>query len=477
MQHKALDIYLVGICGTGVGSLAGLLKQLGHRVRGSDEHVYPPMSDKLAEWGIPVLEGYDAGHLEPRPDVVVIGNVIRRQNPEATLAREAGLRTLSMPEALAEFGIGDRHAIVVAGTHGKTTVSALAAHVAVSAGRDPSFLVGGALINYTESFRAGRGDLFVVEGDEYDTAYFDKGPKFVHYRPTTALVTSLEYDHADIFASIDEVEKAFRALVARVPSHGHLVVWQGAERARRLVEQHSRTAHVTCYGERAGQGVDLWSDGFVSGPEGVRFAPVERGVALGEMTVPLWGEFSVGNALAVIGALRGVGLTAAEIRAGLASFAGVRRRLEVRGEPRGVTVVDDFGHHPTAVDKTLAAARSRWPGRRLWAVFEPRSATSRRNVFQREYVAALGGADRVVVGSHERLHEVAAAERFDPERLAADLGARGVDARAIVEVDEIARVIADEARAGDVVLVFSNGPFGGLHGKLLARLGAGGSGR
>jgi UDP-N-acetylmuramate: L-alanyl-gamma-D-glutamyl-meso-diaminopimelate ligase len=465
-----VDIYLLGICGTGVGSLAGLLKQLGHRVRGSDEHVYPPMSDKLREWDIEVLEGYDAAHLDPEPDLVVVGNVIRNHNPEARRARERHLPTLSMPEALARFGIGDKHGVVIAGTHGKTSITALAAHVLMKAGRDPSFLVGGALVGYPESFRAGGGEQFVVEGDEYDTAYFDKGPKFVHYRPRTAVITSLEMDHADIFDSIEAVEHAFRAFIGQVPSDGHLVLWRGAERARRLVAEHARTSRITVYSETPHPDADLILDGYESGPEGIRFLPVDRGEPLGEMRAPLWGEFSAANVLAVIGALRPLGLSNAELRDGLASFAGVRRRLEVRGQPRDITVVDDFGHHPTAVEKTLAAARSRWPGRRLWALFEPRSATTRRKLFQERFTDAFAAADRVILGSHERLAEIPERERFDPGAVAAALVDRGVAAEAEPDVDRIARRVCDEARAGDVVILFSNGAFGGLHRKLLAAL-------
>ncbi len=467
---KPLDIYLIGICGTGVGSLAGLLKQQGHQVRGSDEHVYPPMSDKLLEWGIDAYEGYDAQHLATAPDVVIIGNVIRAKNPEATYAREQGLFTLSMPEAVGEFGIGNKHGIVVAGTHGKTTTTALVSHVLMSAMRDPSFLIGGAPLGFKESFRHGGGAHFVVEGDEYDTAYFDKGPKFMHYRPKTALITSLEFDHADIYPTIEAVEAAFRGLVGKVPSDGRLVVWHGAERARRLIREHARTHRVTTYSVPEVADADLFMRKFESGPAGLVFEPVFSGRSLGEMQVPLWGDFSGMNVLGAIGTLLEAGLSADEIRHGMQSFAGVKRRLEVRGEPRGITVVDDFGHHPTAVRETLAAARTRWPGRRLWALFEPRSATTRRKVFQSEFVTAFADADCVVVASHERLHEIPAAERFDPELLVRTLAAAGKWARFEPDVDAIARLVGSEAKPHDVVLVFSNGAFGGLHGKLLSAL-------
>lgn len=467
------DIYLIGICGTGVGALAGLLKQQGHQVRGSDEHVYPPMSTKLRDWGIPILNGFDAAHLQPKPDLVIVGNVIRATNPEAVAAREQQLPTLSMPQAVAEFGIGKRHSIVIAGTHGKTTTSALTAHVLMHAGRDPGYLVGGALVQYPESFRSGVGDFFVVEGDEYDTAYFDKGPKFLHYRARTAVITSLEFDHADIFANIEAVENAFAGLVKAVPEHGHLVVWHGAERARKLIAAHAKPGvRVTVYSATPQPDATLWLASFTSGPEGLTFEPVRRGTSLGTMRVPLWGEFSANNVLAVLGALEDAQLSPEALRAGFASFLGVRRRMEVRGVRGGITVVDDFAHHPTAVQVTLAAARTRWPNQRLWAVFEPRSATSRRNLFQKEYADAFVGADCVVIGTHARLSEIPEAERFNPPALAAALQARGVHAAAPPTVEAIATHIVQAARPGDVIMVLSNGDFGGLHEQLLTRLGA-----
>ena len=459
------DIYFIGICGTGVGALAGLLKAQGHRVRGSDTHAYPPMSDKLREWGIPVLEGFDAKHLDGKaPDLVIIGNVVRATNPEAVVVRERGLPHMSMPQAIAEFGIADKHSIVIAGTHGKTTTTALAAHVLMSAGRDPGYLVGGALVGYSDSFRSSNGKFFVIEGDEYDTAYFDKGSKFLHYRARTAVITSLEFDHADIFDSIEAVERAFAGLVKTVPADGHIVVWHGAHRARKLVQGHKR---VTTYATSKQPDANLYMKSYTSGPEGLTFEAIYDGVSLGTMTLPLWGDFSAANALAVIGALKDAGLTPDELRKGFASFKGVRRRLELRAEPRGIAVVDDFGHHPTAVDVTIEGARTRWPGRKLWAVFEPRSATSRRNVFQDDFARAFAKADRVIVSSHERLHEIDSENRFDPEKMARDIGPK---ASFIQSADAIADTIASEAKPGDVVIIFSNGAFDGLHEKLLKKL-------
>jgi UDP-N-acetylmuramate: L-alanyl-gamma-D-glutamyl-meso-diaminopimelate ligase len=473
-EDSALNIYIIGICGTGTGALAGLLKQQGHTVTGSDAHVYPPMSDKLRDWGIGLHEGYAAAHLQPHPDLVIVGNVIRVDNPEARYVREAGLRQLSMPQAVAQFGIGDKHSIVVAGTHGKTTTSALLAHVLMHAGRDPGYLVGGALVDYAESFRAGTGDIFVVEGDEYDTAYFDKGPKFLHYRAQTAIITSLEFDHADIFADVEAVEAAFAALVRQVPPTGHIVVWHGATRARQVIAASGTKAAVTVYATArpAADDADLYLTELSSGAAGIAFQPVLRGRALGAMAVPLWGDFSACNAMAVLAALVDCGLSDAALRAGFATFGGVKRRMEVRGVVGGVTVVDDFAHHPTAVEVTLAAARTRWPDRRIWALFEPRSATSRRNVFQDAYAQAFLQADAIVIAGHARLEEIAPAQRFDPAALAQALAASGKSAQYIATPAAIVAFVAAEARPGDVIMVLSNGDFGGLHGHLLQALAA-----
>ncbi|MEO1173095.1 MAG: Mur ligase family protein, partial [Myxococcota bacterium] len=386
---------------------------------------------------------------------------------EAARARQDEIPTLSMPQAVAEYGIGDKHALVIAGTHGKTTITALVAHLLMAAGKDPGFLVGGALLNYPESFRAGAGGFFVVEGDEYDTAYFDKGPKFVHYRPRTAVITSLEFDHADIYDSIESIETSFRKLLDALPEDGgHAVVWKGAERAVRLAQASGRS--VSLYHES--EPADLTLAQHRTGPEGLTFEPIVGGRSLGEMQVALWGRFSANNVLAAIGCALDAGLSAEEIRTGFASFKGVKRRMEVRGRPRGITVVDDFAHHPTAIRETLSAARERWPDARMWAVFEPRSATTRRNIFQDVLVEAFAPADRVVIGSHARLNEIDASERFSPEKLAAALEGRGAWARAIPSVDDIVAAIVSEGRSGDVVMVCSNGAFDGLHRKLLDAL-------
>ncbi len=470
-ESEIRNVYFMGICGTGMGSLAGLVQAQGYNVTGSDEHVYPPMSTRLADWGIPVLEGYKAEHLNSKPDLVVVGNVIRKTNPEAVAMREMGLNHISMPEAIARFGIGDKHSIVVAGTHGKTTTSSLIAHLLMDAKLDPSYLVGGALVGYRESFRTGEGDFFAIEGDEYDTAYFDKGPKFRHYKPKTAIVSSLEFDHADIFDSVEDVEAAFEKLIAIVPEDGHLIAWAGATRAVRLIKESGKASKVTLFDTEEGEGVRLWMKRYETTPDGLVFEAVRDGVSLGEMTVPMWGEFSARNVLAAIAATESADLSPDALRKGLASFQGVKRRMEVIANTDDFTVVDDFGHHPTAVTLTLAAARKRWPGRRITAVFEPRSATSRRNIFQDAFIEAFSGADHVVIGTHARLAEIEESKRFSPDKVATTLRDRGLDASAPGDVDGILDYFSKAYRKGDVVIIFSNGDFGGLHSKLVQKLG------
>jgi UDP-N-acetylmuramate: L-alanyl-gamma-D-glutamyl-meso-diaminopimelate ligase len=469
-------IHLVGVAGTGMGAFAGMLKAAGHEVSGSDQNVYPPMSDMLRAWGIPVLTPYAPSNLDSvKPDLVVIGNVIRRVNPEATEVRARRLPQMSFPAALGAFFLGSRHSVVVAGTHGKTTTTALLGHVLTAAGRDPSFLVGGVARNYNANFRLGGGPHFVVEGDEYDTAYFDKGPKFLHYRPRTAILTSIEFDHADIFRDLPHYEAAFERFVRLLPPDGCLAV--GGAYANALRIARTSAARAVAYGlgpdaHAAGvaSGLDYTARDLTHGPEGARFTVIERGRALGVATLPGGGAQNVENALGVVAATRALGLEFGEIVGGLATFAGVRRRQEVRGEVRGITVVDDFAHHPTAVRATIAAIQARFPGRRLWAAFEPRSNTSRRRLHQEEYVEALAGAPCVVLKVPEPHDMVPADQRLDADRVVADLRARGVDARAEADVDTLVRAVADEARPGDVVLVMSNGAFGGFIDRLLAVL-------
>jgi UDP-N-acetylmuramate: L-alanyl-gamma-D-glutamyl-meso-diaminopimelate ligase len=466
-------VHLVGVAGTGMGALAGMLKAAGHEVTGSDQNVYPPMSEMLRAWAIPVLTPYDPANLDiVKPDLVVVGNVIRRVNPEAAEVRARRLPQMSLPAALGAFFLRNRHPAVVTGTHGKTTTTALLGHVLAAAGRDPSFLVGGVTRNFETSFRLGAGPHFVVEGDEYDTAYFDKGPKFLHYRPRTAILTSVEFDHADIFRDLPHYEGAFERFVRLLPPDGCLAVSAAYPNALRIARASS--TRVVTYGLASGSGgggADYSAHDLAHDGEGVRFAVLERMRPMGMATLPGGGAHNVENALGVVAAARALGLEFGEIARGLATFAGVRRRQELRGEAGGVIVVDDFAHHPTAVRATIEAIRARFPERRLWAVFEPRSNTSRRRLHQGEYVEALAGAPCVALRVPEPHDMVPADQRLDAERVVADLRARGVDARAAADVDRLVRAVADGVHPGDVVLVMSNGAFGGFVDRLLTALG------
>ena len=467
-----MHVHFVAIAGTGMGSLAGLLKERGHTVTGSDENVYPPMSSALERWGIPVAIGFRPENvLAERPDLVVIGNAVRPENPEARAAIDGGIPYRSFPDALYEQAIRGKHAVVIAGTHGKTTTTSLVATLLLEAGRDPSLLVGGLAENFGGSFRDGAGPEFVVEGDEYDTAFFDKTPKFLHYHPDTLVVTSIEFDHADIYRDLAHVEGEFVKLVRGLPAAGTLVAASGSPSLDAVAAQ--APCRVLRYGIEDGS--DVEARGLEPRPEGTRFTLRVRGAGEASALLPAWGAFNVANALAAAGvcAARGVALDA--IAAGLARFRGVKRRQEVRGEAGGITVVDDFGHHPTAVRETLAALRGRFPGRPLVAVFEPRSNTSRRAVFQREYAEAFDAAARVVVQIVPDTPIYSAfggePERLSAERLARDVSARGVPCVALPDVDAIVDHLAKSCAPGDVVVTLSNGGFGGIWGKLLERLG------
>ncbi len=476
---KVRRVHLIGVAGTGMGSFAGMLKAAGYEVTGSDENVYPPMSTQLERWGIEAMQGYRAENLDrARPDVVVVGNVVRAVNPEAAAMRERGLPHVSFPEALGELFIGPRHGVVVVGTHGKTTTSALMGFVLHHAGRDPSFLVGGVTRDFDSNFRLGGGEAFVVEGDEYDTAYFDKGPKFLHYRPRTAIFTSCELDHADIYRDEAHYRSAFERFVEILPEDGYLAAcstWPSVVEIARKARCGMETYSV----ERP---ADWEARGLTLGADGARFRLVRAGRELGAVRLSVGGAHNVENALGVAAAATRLGLSFGEIAAGLEAFRGVKRRQEVRGVERGVTVIDDFAHHPTAVERTLAAIQGSYPGARLLVAFEPRSNTSRRNLHQEEYGRSFGSASRVWLLTPAPTDRVPEAERLDVARVAADVAARGVPARACGTVEEIVAEMVAEARAGDVVVAMSNGAFGGIWGRVLGGLvgapfrGAGGPG-
>ena len=464
----ARRVHLIAICGVAMSALAGMLKQRGYAVSGSDENVYPPMSTVLERLGIAIRPGFRAEHLADRPDLVVVGNKVSRTNPEVQAMLASGIPYVSLPQALAALFLAARRPLVVAGTHGKTTSTALLAWVLECAGRDPSLLVGGDALNFDGNYKLGNGEDFVIEGDEYDTAFFDKGPKFLHYRPQAVLVTAVEFDHADIYRDLAQVKAAFQKLLAILPAAAPLVAAADFPHARALA---TRRPGATTFGLLASDA--HWRATHLRDNGSETLFEVEyRGATECTARIAQPGGINARNALGVYALARTLGLSAAEILPGLASFRGVARRQEVVGTFGGVTVVDDFAHHPTAVDGVIAAVRLRYPRRRLWAVFEPRSNTSRRKIFQREYVTAFAGADAVIIGGvfHKQTDQVADADLFSPEQLVADLQARRVQARAIADAETISATLADETHAGDVILLMSNGSFGGLRQKLTAAL-------
>ncbi|MCB9664287.1 MAG: UDP-N-acetylmuramate:L-alanyl-gamma-D-glutamyl-meso-diaminopimelate ligase [Alphaproteobacteria bacterium] len=461
-------VHLIGICGTAMGALAGMLQDLGYRVTGSDTGAYPPMSTYLEGLGIPILQGFEASNLDHDPDLVVVGNVVRAEYPEAVALRERDLPWTSLPAILGAGWLQHQHGVVVAGTHGKTTTTAITAWLLEAAGLQPGFLIGGVARNFDRTARAGAGQAFVVEGDEYDTAYFDKRPKFVHYHPRTAVLTSVEFDHADIYADLEAVRASFRLLVQAVPADGLLIArWDDPE-VRGVVGRPA--CEVWRYGP--GQAWDGRIERVDEQDGTMTFTVLRDGAALGTFTSCLVGEHNLANQVAAAAAATRVGATPAQLAQGFASFLGIKRRQEVRGTPGEVTVLDDFAHHPTAVRVTLDALRVRFGARRLWAIWEPRSATSRRDVFQQAYTEAFDVADRVIVAPAHDQSRIPEEERFSSARLAEALTARGVDALALPDVDAIAATVAAQALPHDVVAVLSNGAFGGLHVKLLERLGA-----
>jgi len=464
---RPLVIHLIAIGGTGMAPLACLLKERGHTVRGSDGPLYPPMSDLLAEAGIVPWEGFDPAHLDPAPDLVIVGNAVRADNPEATAAEGLGLPRVSMPEALGQLFLAGRRPLVVAGTHGKTTTSSLAAWVYADAGRDPGFLVGGVPQNLGVSFRAGAGPRFVIEGDEYNAAYFDRGPKFLHYRPQTAILTSVEHDHADLYPDPESLAAAYARLIALLPADGLLIACGDGEGVRALAE--AAPCPVVFYG--LGEENDLRPAGGVEqGPSGCRFAVDDPEGGRIEVLLPLAGEHNVANALAAWAAARADGIPGAEIAGALARFRGVRRRLEEVGSAGGVVIVDDFAHHPTAVGVTLEAVRGRYPGRRLVAVFEPRTMSAGRRIFYSAYLAAFRGADRVLIAPVFHAGRLAAGEAIDRDALCAELTAAGTPAEAATSLDDLFERALGVLEPGDLVLTMSSGAFGDMPRRLLAAL-------
>jgi UDP-N-acetylmuramate: L-alanyl-gamma-D-glutamyl-meso-diaminopimelate ligase len=466
MKPAYRHIHLIAICGTGMAALAGMLKTAGYRVTGSDANVYPPMSTMLARQGIPCEIGFRAQNIASDTDLVIIGNAVSKTNPEVEAVLDRGIPYRSFPEALAEFFLSERIPIVVTGTHGKTTTSALIAWVLESAGLDPGFLIGGWVKNFDTNSRPGRGRHFVVEGDEYDTAFFDKGPKFLHYRPQASILTGIEFDHGDIYSDLGQIKDAFRKFVRLIPPGGMMLAAEDDPNVKTVIRDAVCT--VSTYGMNPSA---RWrAEQLRFGREGVSFRVMDGSRDLGIFRSPMVGRHNVINALAVIGLAVGLGLSPDAIRKGLEAFQGVRRRQEVVGEAKGIIVMDDFAHHPTAIRETLDGLRMKYPDHRIWAIFEPRSATSRRNTFQKEFPASFKSADRVVIAGLFAPDKVPADQRLDPERVAEDLRALGKMAEYHPTADEIVRTIASQLRSGDLVCVMSSGGFDGIHGGLLKAL-------
>lgn len=459
-------IHILGICGTAMGAFANMLHALGFRISGSDANPYPPMSTQLEALGITLYNGYQASNLDVRPDLVVIGNVIRRDNPESMAVLEREIPYVSFPAALAELFIKHNHSLVVAGTHGKTTTSALLAWCLFHAGLEPGFLIGGELKNFKANCRVGKNGYFVVEGDEYDTAWFDKGPKFLHYRPKSAIITSVEFDHADIYRDVEHVKSAFKQFIELIPDDGLLVACTDYEHLRVLLP--AAKCPVATYGLKG----DSEFSGYIedTGPKGMRFVVTRAGEPIGDFQAQLTGKHNLLNLISVTVLLMKLGFSLDTIRAGIATFRGVRRRQEIFAELGGIILIDDFAHHPTAVQVTIDAIRSRFPGRRIWAIFEPRSNTSRRKVFQDKYVGAFTGADRVLIADVFNSGALAEAERFSPTELVHDLTSLGVAAQTLPDIEAIVQTLAQEVKPNDVILIMSNGGFGGIYQKLPAAL-------
>jgi UDP-N-acetylmuramate: L-alanyl-gamma-D-glutamyl-meso-diaminopimelate ligase len=451
-----MRVHLIAACGVGMSALAGLLRQAGHVVTGSDQAAYPPASTMLESLGIPLSLGWAPAHLDGA-DVVVCGNAVRRDNPEAVAARERGLQMVSFPQALEELFLTDRSPLVIAGTHGKTTSSAMLAWVLTRTGRAPGYLIGGAPRDLDSAAELGTGPWFVIEGDEYDSAYFDKEPKFLHYHPAMLLLTAIEFDHADIYADLDSVKAAFRKLIGSLGPNVPLIACADFPIVREAVGEH-RATWFGLDASAAWRVDDLADDG------ATHFTVRERGRAVAEVMLTAPGAINARNALGVLLMAREAGLGWGEATDALAAFRGVRRRQEVVAEAGGITVIDDFAHHPTAVGGTLRALRLRYPGRRLRAAFEPRSNTSRRRIFQEEYREALAQADDVVLATAfaKESDPIPPEERLDVERIASELEAGGTRCRILDGATAIRDHLAESARPGDVVVIMSNGAFGGL---------------
>ncbi len=459
IQH----IHIMGICGTGMAALAGMLHTSGYQITGSDSHVYPPMSTFLAQQGITIREGYRPENLDHLPDLVIVGNVITKKNPEAIALSEKRIPYLSFPQALARFYISSRTSIVVAGTHGKTTTCSLLASALANAQLDPSFMIGGIVREFNANYRIGDGNYFVSEGDEYDTAFFDKESKFLHYRPKIGIITSVEFDHADIFIDLDQIKNSFRKFVSLFPKDGVIIAHLDDKNVREVVEQSPCQVQ--------GYGVDTSNEWSLCNPateDGITtYSACHHNKHWAKIALTLSGRHNCLNSLAVSAVMHHIGLDKVAITKGLRNFGGVKRRQEVKGVEQGITVIDDFAHHPTAVRETLRGLKESYSGNRLIAVFEPRTNSSRRSIFQKDYTTSFGAADCAFIREPIPLANVDQGDHFSSQQLAEDLTANGIDARAFPDTTSILEYLSYFLQDGDVVAILSNGGFDNIHERLL----------
>jgi UDP-N-acetylmuramate: L-alanyl-gamma-D-glutamyl-meso-diaminopimelate ligase len=462
-----MHLHILGICGTFMGGIAALARAAGHRVTGSDQSVYPPMSDQLAALGIELIEGYDPQQLQLKPDVVVVGNVMSRGNALVEALLESGIAYTSGPEWLARHVLAGRWTLAVAGTHGKTTTSSILAWILEHAGLDPGFLIGGVPGNFNVTARFGGGAHFVVEADEYDTAFFDKRAKFVHYRPRTAVLNNLEHDHADIYPDVAAIQWQFHQLLRMVPRNGQVVANVGDANVMHVIDMGCWTPVERFAGTVSSD--TAWYAAAEPGGDYSTFTIMQGNRRMGDVQWQMLGRHNAENALAAVLAARHAGVHVETAVAALREFRGVRRRMELRGVVGGISVYDDFAHHPTAVAETLGGLRAAQPETRIWAIFEPRSASSCRRVFQEDFANAFAAADEIVLAPVFR-STLPEPERLSIPRLVQDLKDRGKTAREAASIDEIVETVAREHRPGDLIVVMSNGGFGGIHGKLLRAL-------
>ncbi|MBC8283635.1 MAG: UDP-N-acetylmuramate:L-alanyl-gamma-D-glutamyl-meso-diaminopimelate ligase [Nitrospinae bacterium] len=467
MEPKDIkNIYLIAICGTGMAALAGLLKKAGHRVSGSDANIYPPMSTLLNDAGIEIFPGYKKENISKEIDLVIVGNAVSKTNEEVQAVLEAGISYTSFPAALSQFFLEGRKSLVVTGTHGKTTTTSLLSWVLESAKRKPGFMVGGWLKNFDTNHQVPQGEYFVTEGDEYDSAFFDKGPKFLHYRPDASILTSIEFDHADIFSDLDQIKQVFSDYVGLLKSDGVMLVKSGDKNIQDVVK--SASCSIESYGFEEGADWHIEDYRFEKGLG--HFSLSFKNEHRGDFKLAMMGRHNVENAAAVAGLCFNLGLTKEEIKTGFQTFKGIKRRQEIVGEKSGVTVIDDFAHHPTAIDLTIDAVKKAYPDQRVWAVFEPRSATSRRKVFEESFPKSFLKADRVILAGLFAPEKLKEEERLDIEAVTTSIRNLGGVADFIPQVDDIVEYIVKNSKQGDVILVMSSGGFGGIHQKILEGL-------